>query len=377
LRRSAASEAISESGIASSSAAFGGETPRNDRGVNANNKLYREFAASVGIARAGPGKVISYILHLASIIGLGYAAIHFIANYYGGLSAFILTNPVGLIGTIGIGLAVFIIWLKWLSSYQLKSRSIESIINEQYPLENGVNKQRLIKEVISSVNEFIAADQIKSLSPLKLLERVPFSRYLIAKLAQNNGGRVILSGIGLILNVFTMYILYEFLLRHMLIPLALAFNAHSLRMPEATVIAIINQAKKKLAVEGQNKGAVTLKEILTVKYVINFSDSQIITLAGRIKEAKSLALKFAYILPLGFFVVSKAFFSLAIQRVWIGIISKYITPSILGIFFSPALLNLFQLDLSFSLRGEVPFPITPHHILSSFFTVFFLDLPMK
>jgi len=176
-----------------------------------------------------------------------------------------------------------------------------------------------------------------------------------------------------------MLILYKFFLKHIMLPLALAFNSVSARIPEHQLDKIIEKAKAEM--DKDNAGEIreagrSLRDIISLRSILDFSDYQIVNLGHILRNTNSKLVKVLSALAIGAFVITRAFFSLARQRILITLVSQFVAFFALGLLPLAwhAVLNapLFAIPVPFANALKVSLSL----IISSLLIVTFLDIPM-
>ena len=343
--------------------AFNKLHPNIQKSIQIHEQAHQKGYGEIGAYFAQVKGILFFASNIVSILGLSAVVFHFIGAHYAGLAGFISTFSVGLIGMTGFAVGIFFLWKK-VSEYHNAGSDLNSRIVESYNTYNNssFSYEEFRKRIITKINEITAVDQARNLSPLNLLARIPILNRLIANKGNTWTGGKVLKALDWVLNIPTMLILYTFFLIHPLIPAGLALNAYSLRLSDDKFNSIVKEVASELSnqpVSSTKKLLLSLKDIVTLKYILNFSDDNIVYLSSKLKNANSKFYKILLILPLGFFIFTRAFFSLLTQRLVIGIAGMYIAPLILGLLFTPAFLTTVLVDLSFYLRGVV---IKPYSI---------------
>ncbi|PIZ83570.1 MAG: hypothetical protein COX96_07470, partial [Candidatus Omnitrophica bacterium CG_4_10_14_0_2_um_filter_44_9] len=292
----------------------------------------------------------------------------------------------GLAGLAVFGAATYLAWKHWLSAYkdQPKLASLATIVNRLVTEEEGARRQKITRGVVSRINGLIVKDQSEKLSPAAwigtLIRKSQRADRFLNSLSNNKAWVATVKVTGKALEIPSMFILYTFLLKHVLVPSATASYGYSSRIPEETIAGFVNDARAEIAKQ-ESQGLVKkslrgIKDTLTLKFALDYSDDQIIKFTAKMAESEGFSKKALYAIPAGLFVVTRSFYSLIAQRLVIGAASMYVAPVVSHLLFSNTFLSKQLFDLSFYLRGNlVPFNVTPGSIIHSFIVVTVLDIP--
>jgi hypothetical protein len=345
---------------------------------NDSGSMSRAFNKDGGI-RAGPrASVEYYAVNLAAIFITSGLIAYFVSVY----SAQGLVASFSLSSLFGFAVAISVLYLV-----------IDHISpNKEHgaPLEQAVLKLRpdassaLIARVIRLMNGLTEQRHSAILSPLNLFKLAPIAGPVLRAMERNRAASIVLSAVKWVGDVLTMLIIYRFLLRHILTPLALASDAGSVRLTDAQLEELIvtaeNQLRARRAGSTFKRAAYSAWDILTAQFILDFSNEQIAAIGARRAVSADPLRKAALLAPLAFFIVVNALFSLSRQRIVIGLASMFAADYILKLLplSMHAAMNapLVTIKFSWLYLPISDLPVTGSLILSSFIIILVLDLIM-
>ncbi|WP_414468856.1 glycosyltransferase [Methanobacterium sp. ACI-7] len=301
-------------------------------------------------------QLIAYILtSIFYLSQLTYIALlQFISNYW-----------IGLIGMIVFGVGGSKI-IKKIGYNNEKGRPLRNITNEIYPELNDKEQDKLIKDSIPTLNNIILKQNDTIASPLFILSNLPVIGKIISSLLKNRIGTILIKPITWVIEILTMLILYRFFLRHFLLPMSLSSKDITAIVGEENVKQMMIGIKE--TSEETKKRRNRLKNFFTIESFLNYFDFKILKWSQK-KENRNIL----WNIPLAFAILVRSFSSLIRQRLVISFIAMYIATPIAFLLFSEELLNTSIVDLPVPLTGI--FPVTLALVITSFFVMFFLELP--
>ncbi|MFA5363253.1 MAG: hypothetical protein WC335_08490, partial [Candidatus Omnitrophota bacterium] len=345
---------------------------------NDSGSMSRAFNKDGGI-RAGPrGSAEYYAVNLAAIFIISGLIAYFVSVY----SAQGLVASFSLSSLFGFAAAISVLYLV-----------IDHISpNKEHgaPLEQAVLKLRpdassaLIARVTRLMNSQAEQRHSAILSPLNLFKLAPIAGPALRAMERNRAASIVLAAVKWVGDVLTMLVIYRFLLRHVFTPLALASEAGSVSLNDEQLEKLIVTAEKQLQARRAGstfkRAAYSVWDVLTVQFILDFSDEQIVATGARRAVSGDPVRKAALLVPLAFFIGVNALFSLSRQRIVIGLASMFAADYILKLLplSMHAALNVPLVTIKFSwlYLPISDLPITGSLILSSFIIILVLDLIM-
>ncbi|MDD5526752.1 MAG: hypothetical protein PHE11_05030, partial [Candidatus Omnitrophica bacterium] len=343
---------------------------------NDSGSMSRAFNNDGGI-RAGPrGSVEYYAVNLAAIFIISGLIAYFVSVY----SAQGLVASFGLSSLLGFAAAISVLYLV--------INHISPNKEHGAPLEQAILKLRpdassaLIARVIRLMNGRTEQRHSAILSPLNLFKLAPIVGPALRAMERNRILQIILSAVKWVGDVLTMLVIYRFLLKHILTPLGLASDANSVSLTDAQmeelIVAAENQLRARRSASTLQRAAYSAWDIFTAQFILDFSNEQIAAIGARRAVSGDLVRKTALLAPLAFFIGVNALFSLARQRIVIGLASMFAADYILKLLplSMHAAMNapLVTIKFSWLYLPISDLPVTGSLILSSFIIILVLDL---
>ncbi|MBU1124471.1 MAG: hypothetical protein KKC84_00415, partial [Candidatus Omnitrophica bacterium] len=328
-------------------------------------------------------KAIVPVINMLSTLGIGYAILHFIsiAPSYGGLAAFAFTYLVGFAGMAVAALIAFGIWHFASPLTRGPSIGLEEVIGKIYPDMDSAYEQKLLKNIVRHLSDAFSQDQYQLFKglPLRILLRIPVIGGALRLLLSNRITGFTVKAIDWFLEAFTMLILYQFFLRHILVPLALAVWGYKISLPGNMAIKVVTQAKvatdRELQRSTSRKTAHQLKDIITLRHFLDFTSHTAFMFGLTIKDNSSIVVKSVSALMAIFFVLTHTLISLARQRLIIATISTFVGSYFLGLLPVSSKGLLLATIVSIPVPFANPLAVTLALIISSAIIIFFLDIP--